>query len=104
MEKTQEKNPENYRLPSNATLQHATKIAIVEDKPVMLDYWTESLDKNVILGIREEGEKTEKLLIKNEQEYTSPIARIYKVENEFIIMTENSIYLVSSDISKRRVS
>lgn len=91
----------NYRLPSNTTLQHATKIAIVEDKPIMLDYWTSSCDKEVMIGVREGGEK---LLVKNQDEYTSPIAKIYKVETEYIIMTENSIYLVSSDIPTRRIA
>ena len=32
-----------YRLPENNTLQHAVKLAIVEDKPVMMDYWTNSI-------------------------------------------------------------
>ena len=27
---------ENYRLPTQQTLEHATKIAVVEDKPIML--------------------------------------------------------------------
>ena len=29
----------NYRLPSDVTLKHAAKLSIVEDKPIMLDYW-----------------------------------------------------------------
>jgi hypothetical protein len=32
----------NYSLPSEVTLKHASKLAIVEDKPIMLDYWTSS--------------------------------------------------------------
>ena len=52
----------NYRLPSDITLKHATKLAIVEDKPIMMDYWTGSLDKSVMIGIREDGQK---MLIKN---------------------------------------
>ena len=35
----------NYRLPSDITLKHAVKLGIVEDKPIMLDYWSASLDK-----------------------------------------------------------
>jgi hypothetical protein len=48
-------------------------------------------------------ENKEKLLVKSEEEYTSPIQKIYKVENDFIIMTENSIYLVSAAIPTRRI-
>ena len=43
----------------------------------------------------------EKLLVKSEEEYTSPISKIYKVETDYIIVTENSIYLVSSDIPNK---
>jgi hypothetical protein len=38
-------NTFNYRLPSDVTMKHASKLSIVEDKPIMLDYWTPSLDK-----------------------------------------------------------
>ena len=94
-------NSMNYRLPSNTTLQHCSKLSIVEDKPIMLDYWTDSCDKNVLVGVRESGEK---LLVKSEDEYTSPISKIYKDEGEYIIVTENSIYLTSADIQTKRIS
>ena len=91
----------NYRLPSDITLRHAAKLAIVEDKPIMLDQWSVSLDKKALVGVKETGEK---LLVKSEDEYTSPIAKFYKSGTEFIIITENSIYLVSSDIPTRKIS
>jgi hypothetical protein len=91
----------NYRLPSDVTLKHATKLAIVEDKPILLDYWTASLDKKALVGVKESGEK---LLVKSEDEYTSPIAKFYKSSTEYIIITENSIYLVSADIPTRKIT
>jgi hypothetical protein len=91
----------NYRLPSDITLKHAAKLGIVEDKPIMLDYWSASLDKKALVGVKESGEK---LLVKSEDEYTSPIAKFYKSGTEYIIITENSIYLVSSDIPTRKIS
>jgi hypothetical protein len=91
----------NYRLPSDITLKHAAKLGIVEDKPIMFDYWTASLDKKALIGIRENSEK---LLVKSEEEYTSSIAKFYKSGTEYIIITENSIYIVSSDIPNRRIS
>jgi len=90
-----------YRLPENNTLQHASKLAIVEDKPIMLDYWTNSLDKTVLIGVKDNGEK---LLVKSEEEYTSPVSKIYKVGKEYIIITENSIYLVDVEIPTKRIS
>ena len=94
-------NNSTYRLPSDTSLQHASKLAIVEDKPIMLDYWTASVDKKALVGVRESGEK---LLVKSAEEYTSPIAKFYKSGTEYIIITENSIYLVSSDIPTRKIS
>jgi hypothetical protein len=90
-----------YRLPENTTMQHIVKLAIVEDKPIMMDYWTNSLDKTVLIGVKENQEK---LLVKNEEEYTSPISKIYKVGSEYIIATENSIYVVDVNIPTRRIS
>ena len=92
---------QSYRMPSHTCLQHAFKLAIVEDKEVKADYWTASLDEQVIIGVKENQEK---LLVKSEDEYTSPVVKIYKVETEFIVVTENSIYLVSADIDSSRIS
>ena len=91
----------NYRLPSDATLKHAAKLSIVEDKPIMLDYLTVSLDKKALVGVKDNGEK---LLVRSEEEYTSSIAKFYKSGTEYIIITENSIYLVSSDIPTRKIT
>lgn len=93
--------PSGYRLPENNTLQHAAKLAIVEDKPIMMDYWTNSLDKTVLIGVKDNQEK---LLVKSEEEYTSPVSKIYKVGKEYIIITENSIYLVDVEIPTKRIT
>jgi hypothetical protein len=93
--------PNGYRLPENNTLQQASKLAIIEDKPIMMDYWTNSLNKTVLIGVKDNQEK---LLVKSEEEYTSPISKIYKVGKEYLIMTENSIYLVDVEIPTKRIS
>lgn len=92
----------SYKLPPSALWDHISKLAIVEDKPIMLDYWTDSLEKNVLIGVKKDS--GEKLLVKNAEEYTSPIAKIYKVEKCYIICTENSIYLVSANIPTKHIS
>jgi hypothetical protein len=94
-------NQQISRTPTYACFQHATKVAILEDKPIILDYWTSSLEKTCLIGVRSNNEK---LLVKSEDEYTSPIAKIFKVDTEYIIVTANSIYLVSADISTRRIN
>ena len=89
-------------MPSAQCLSHAAKIAIAEDRPIMLDYYTDSLDGKVVIGVREDGE--EKLLVKSEEEYTSAVSKIYKVGAEYIILTENSLYIVSSEVPSKRIA
>lgn len=90
-----------FRYPDIVTFQNAAKIAISEDKPIMMDYWSSSIDKSAIIGVRENKEK---LLVKSEEEYTSPIQKIYKTgTSDYIIMTENSIYLVDTGIPTKRI-
>jgi hypothetical protein len=90
-----------YRLPTQTTFEHAAKIAIVEDKPILLDYWTASIEKTVLIGV---NSAKEKMLVRNEEEYTSPISKIFKVKTEYIVITENSIYIVDIGIPTRRIS
>ena len=92
---------EKLILPPSSIWPHIAKISISEDKPIMLDYWVDSVDKKVMIGVKENKEK---LLVKNEEEYTSPIVKIYKIEEVYIICTENSIYLTSTNIETRRIS
>jgi len=81
--------------------RHQAVAGFLEDKPIMMDYWTNSLDKSVLIGVKENQEK---LLVKSEEEYTSPISKIYKVGTDYIIVTENSIYLVDVNIPTKRIS
>jgi len=92
---------DSFRMPDATTLQYATKFAISEDKPIMLDYWTASIEKNALIGVKENNEK---LLVKSDEEYTSPIQKICKTGNDFIIMTENSIYIIDNKIPTKRIS
>lgn len=88
-------------LPTELVMKHIVKISVEKDKPIMLDYWKPSLTKGVAIGVRASGEK---LLVKNEDEYTSTIAKVFKVDAHYIIETENSLYIVSSDVPTKRIS
>jgi hypothetical protein len=93
----------SHRLPSDNTLRQAVKMSIVEDRPIIMDYWTGSIEKSVMIGVKADETK-EKMLVRNSEEYTSPIQKIFKVEQEYIVMTENSIYLVDIGIPTRSIS
>lgn len=79
--------------PSAATLIESARLARECDVPIKMDYWDSSVENGVTIGLREDNTK---LLFKNEQEYTSPITRIVRPvsdQPEYIIQTENSIYI-----------
>lgn len=88
-------------LPSASVLQHAARLAIQQDKPIMLDYFVETATGKAFMG--EDQETKERMLVKSSDEFTSLIQKVYKVTEDFIIITENSIYLVSGKVQKRRI-
>ena len=89
-------------LPHATCLLHAARLSIQQDKPIQLDYYVESATNKAFMG--EDPETKEKMLVKSKDEFTSLIQKIYKAQDDFIIITENSIYLVSGKIEKRRIN
>lgn len=90
--------------PSALTMGRATGFAITEDMPIMLDYWQSSLEEKSIIGVRKgEDGQPERILMHSADEHTSPIQKMFKSENEYIIYTENSIYIVSNKIKSKRI-
>jgi hypothetical protein len=89
------------RKPGQLTLTNAANLSISDDKPIMLDYWESSIRRQALIGVRENKEK---LLVKDADQYTSPISKIYKVGDDFILVTENSIYIVDAGIPTKKIS
>lgn len=92
---------ERYELPSPVACQHATQKAEETDRPIMMDYWRDSLDGSAMIGIRSDNSK---LLVKSASEYTSTIEKMFKADNAYLVLTENSLYLVSAGISSCNIS
>ena len=88
-------------MPSAQVLLHAAKLAIEQDKPMQLDYFVDTATGKAFMG--EDQETKEKMLVKSNDEFTSLIQKVYKVSEDFIIITENSIYIVSGKIQKRKI-
>ena len=88
--------------PSAQTLLSAAKIAIEQDRAFMLDYYRQTAGGTAFLG--EEPETKERVLVKSKDEFTSLIKKLYKTGDDFIILTENSLYIVSGKIQKRKVN
>ena len=92
---------ESISLPNSKTFQHAAKIAITKDKPILFDHYIESLKGNICIGKLSEKEN---IIFKSKDEYTSPIVNISKSENEYIAETENSIYIIASSTKIKKLS
>jgi hypothetical protein len=86
-------------LPSAGVLVRAAQIAIDEDRPILLDYWRDSCEKKCCIGVKDDT----KYLVKSESEYTSTIQRLFKTEGCYIVLTENSLYVVTETIPVRKI-
>lgn len=87
--------------PSATVLVQCAKIAIEQDRPIYLDYYHDSLEKKCCIGVQ----GSNKFLIKSDTEYTSSITSIMRIKEEkvFIVLTENSLYVVSADIPVKKI-
>lgn len=80
----------------------AVKLAIEQDRAILLDYYQQTAQGTAYLG--EDPETKERVLVKNKEEFTSLVSQMYKVGDDYIVKTENSLYIVSSKMQKRRVN
>lgn len=89
------------QVPSATVMAQAAKIAIEQDRPIYLDYYNDSIEKKCCIGVQD----ATKFLIKSDTEYTSPIASIMRLKEEkvYIVLTENSLYIVSADIPVKKI-
>jgi|TARA_B110000967_G_C18751820_1_gene493218 hypothetical protein len=78
-------------MPSNDTLSQAAKLSIKVSKPICFYFYIDSCKNNASI-VAADGEK---IIYKNNEEHTSPIKNTYKVGNEYLVVTENTIYIIS---------
>jgi len=90
------------RIPHAATLAHASKLSIEQDKPIMHDYYLDSM-KGACKLVKTQDKET--ILYKNNDEYTSPLKKVFQIDasasatgKDIICLSENSVYIVHSNI------
>jgi hypothetical protein len=86
-------------IPSANVLLRAAQVSMDEDKPIYLDYYKDSVEKKCCIGVKGDV----KYLVKSADEYTSVIQTVFKCETCYIVMTENSLYIVDATIPVKRV-
>ena len=86
-------------LPSASVLLRAAQVSVEQDKPIYLDYYGDSVTSKCCIGVNDQ----EKYLVKSDSEYTSTIQSVFKCETCYIVMTENSLYIVSASIPIKKI-
>lgn len=84
------------RLPEESTMLYASKLSLKEGKPIYYSYWTDSLQNKVV--IYTDKKTNDRVILKDKDEYTSPIVQKYTNNNDWICCTENSIYIIANSI------
>jgi len=92
-ENQQSTDQQQINIPCDNTLNQAAKLSIKISKPICFYFYLDSCRGNVNICTNE----SDKIIYKNSEEHTSSISNIYKVNNEFLVVTENTIYIISSN-------
>lgn len=93
----QQQASQQLTLPNDKTLQQACKLSLKTKKPICFYFYIDSLKGKI--SIVNDGE--DRIIFKSEDEHTSPIINTYKSDNSFIVVTENTIYILSAETPVR---
>lgn len=94
-EQQQSQSGGKISLPGVNTLNNAAKLSIKFGRPLDFYFYIDSCRGNAQI-VNADGEK---IIYKNNNEHTSPIKHTYKTDNEYLIVTENTIYVLSANTS-----
>ena len=95
-----EKEPVRYTI-KNKTVIQAERIALEQRKPVNTTFYRESMMGTVFVG--ETKMNTKYLVNETDSGYpTNRIEKIYKINEDFIIITTRAVYIVHGTIKKRK--
>jgi hypothetical protein len=86
-------------LPTSDTLSKAFKLSLKLSKPVDTYFYLDSLRDGVC--IYNDGE--DMIIYKNDDEHSSTILKTYKSDDQYILVTENTIYILSEHTRIRNV-
>jgi len=89
-------------IPCNEAIMMAARLAFAGKMPIQTDYYYPTATGQAFIG--EDVETKERALVKNRDEFTSNIKKMGKAGDDVVIMTENSVYVISGKTVKRRVS
>lgn len=86
--------------PTAATLNQAFKLGIKFTKQIDPYFYLDSLKGRCFIV----NDGDENILYKNDEEHTSPVLKVYKSDESYIIITNNTIYIIHKDTPFRKSS
>ena len=95
----QQQQQSAFPLPSSETLTKAMKLSLKLAKPLDFYFYEDSCRDCIC--IMHDGE--DMVIYKNDDERTSPISKTFKSEDQFIVITENTIYIISANTPIRNL-
>ncbi len=87
-------------LPTANTMVKAMRLGIKYTKQIDLYFYLDSTRGDV--SLMSDGETT--LIYKNDDEHTSPMLKHIKTDDDLIVMTENTIYILHGKTPVKQVS
>lgn len=93
--------PPSVVLPAQRTILKAAEFCVVQDKDLKFDYYEDSMNGKAYIG--KNISTDEKNLIKDTDNYTSPITSIFRMNDDYICITSNSVYIVHNKIRMTNV-
>lgn len=84
--------------PTSDTLLHAAKLGIKFTKQIDYYFYLDSLKGRCFIV----NDGDESILYKNDEEHTSPILKLYKSDESYILITNNTIYIIHKDTQIRK--
>jgi hypothetical protein len=90
---TAQQTERKFQLPTDKALQQAFKLSLKTGKELDSYFYEESCGGGVSI-VTYQGDK---ILFKNNEEHTSPIKNTYQVDTSYLVVTENTIYILSKN-------
>ena len=86
--------------PCQATLNKSFKLANLVKKPISFNFYIDSLKGNIWIKCTND----KKIIFKSNNEHSSPIKSTFKVNDEYIVLTENTIYVISASTKVKLIN
>lgn len=86
-------NKSKIIFPTEKTLLQALKLSLKLTKPICTYFYLDSLKGKCTVV----NDSEDTILYKSDEEHTSPILKLFKSDNTYIVITNNTIYLISGN-------